>query len=206
MMRNLAAGLAGLIFGFGLIIAQMINPAKVLAFLDIFGAWDPSLALVMGAGLVVTAIGYRLVWRRSGPVLGGEFALPSASEIDGRLAGGAVLFGAGWGLVGLCPGRPSPFWPLADRRCGSSAPPCSPAWRCSAWSRRQPPRRPERGRRQLARGHRGGGDHGTAHDGRVRGEPALLHLRGRRSLIAAIVRMSSGPSPSTAQLTSIDLS
>lgn len=104
MMRNLAAGLAGLIFGFGLIIAQMINPAKVLAFLDVFGAWDPSLALVMGAGLVVTAIGYRLVWRRSGPVLGGEFALPSASEIDGRLAGGAVLFGAGWGLVGLCPG------------------------------------------------------------------------------------------------------
>ncbi|WP_291844791.1 DUF6691 family protein [Maricaulis sp.] len=104
MMRNLAAGLAGLIFGLGLVIAQMTNPAKVLAFLDIFGAWDPSLALVMGSALAITAIGYRLAWRRAGPVLGGEFALPSASQIDVRLAAGAVMFGAGWGLVGLCPG------------------------------------------------------------------------------------------------------
>lgn len=104
MGKNIAALIAGLVFGLGLTISQMTNPAKVIAFLDIFGNWDPSLAFVMGAALVVTAIGYRLVWQRSQPVFAETFQIPQNRRIDARLAAGAVLFGAGWGLVGLCPG------------------------------------------------------------------------------------------------------
>ena len=104
MARNLIALLAGLVFGLGLVISQMINPAKVIAFLDFFGNWDPSLAFVMGAALIVTAIGYRLVWKRARPVLADRFQVPGNKKVDARLAAGAVLFGLGWGLVGLCPG------------------------------------------------------------------------------------------------------
>ncbi|MEL6323596.1 MAG: YeeE/YedE family protein [Pseudomonadota bacterium] len=104
MKRNLAALTAGLIFGLGLTISEMVNPAKVLAFLDLFGDWDPSLAFVMGAALMVTAVGYRLVWRRAGPVFAETFQVPGNRKVDARLAAGAILFGAGWGLVGLCPG------------------------------------------------------------------------------------------------------
>ncbi len=82
----------------------MVNPAKVLAFLDIFSNWDPSLAFVMGAALTITAIGYRLAWRRPTPVFAERFELPGNRSLDTKLAVGAVLFGAGWGLVGLCPG------------------------------------------------------------------------------------------------------
>ncbi|MCL4148437.1 UNVERIFIED_CONTAM: hypothetical protein GTU68_036930 [Idotea baltica] len=82
----------------------MVNPAKVRAFLDVFGNWDPSLAFVMGAALLVTAIGYRLVWLRERPVFSDRFQVPGNRKIDMRLAIGAVLFGAGWGLIGLCPG------------------------------------------------------------------------------------------------------
>ena len=104
-MRRLLAGFAaGGLFGAGLLISQMTNPDKVLSFLDIFGDWDPSLAFVMGAALLVTVIGYRFVLRRSAPLFEGQFRLPTRTDIDGRLIGGAALFGAGWGLAGLCPG------------------------------------------------------------------------------------------------------
>ena len=104
MERNISALIAGVVFGLGLTISQMINPEKVLAFLDIFGAWDPSLAFVMGGALLVTGIGYRFVWRRARPLFADGFQLPTNNKLDIRLAGGAVLFGVGWGLVGLCPG------------------------------------------------------------------------------------------------------
>lgn len=104
MGRSLSALIAGLIFGLGLTISEMVNPAKVLAFLDVLGDWDPSLAFVMGAALLVTAIGYRIVWRAERPVFAAQFQVPGNREVDVRLAMGAVLFGVGWGLVGLCPG------------------------------------------------------------------------------------------------------
>lgn len=96
--------LCGLIFGAGLAISGMTNPAKVLAFLDVAGAWDPTLALVMGGALVVSAGGYAVARRRAAPLLGGAFDVPTRQDLDPKLIGGAALFGVGWGLVGLCPG------------------------------------------------------------------------------------------------------
>jgi uncharacterized protein len=108
MVQVLVAGLAGLLFGAGLTVSQMINPAKVLAFLDFGGindgAWDPSLALVMAGALVVTYTGYALTFRRRRPVCAAGFSMPTNKRIDRSLLVGAVLFGAGWGLVGYCPG------------------------------------------------------------------------------------------------------
>ena len=104
MAHALGALLAGLLFGLGLAVSQMINPAKVLAFLDIAGRWDPSLAFVMIGALAVTALGYHLVLRRPAPLLAERFEVPTVREIDRRLLAGAVLFGIGWGLVGFCPG------------------------------------------------------------------------------------------------------
>ena len=104
MKQTLAAFLVGLLFGLGLIVAGMTNPAKVIGFLDFFGAWDPSLAFVMGGALAVTAAGYRFALARPEPLLAAAFHLPAKTQIDIRLVSGAVLFGMGWGLAGLCPG------------------------------------------------------------------------------------------------------
>jgi uncharacterized membrane protein YedE/YeeE len=104
MNDRLSGLIAGLVFGFGLTVSQMVNPAKVLAFLDVTGNWDPSLAFVMGGALITTLVGYRAAWRRPAPLLATHYALPSAREIDAPLVAGALLFGIGWGLVGLCPG------------------------------------------------------------------------------------------------------
>ncbi|HXV24873.1 MAG TPA: DUF6691 family protein [Alphaproteobacteria bacterium] len=104
MNRILAAFVAGLVFGVGLTVAQMTNPAKVLAFLDLFGNWDPSLAFVMGGAVAVTFVGYRSLRGRHAPVCDMSMRWPTTTAIDGRLVGGAALFGLGWGLVGLCPG------------------------------------------------------------------------------------------------------
>ena len=104
-MRHVAAALlAGAIFGLGLAISGMVNPAKVQGFLDLAGAWDPTLALVMAGALVATMIGYRVVLGRAAPLLGGSFALATSSAIDRNLILGALAFGVGWGLVGFCPG------------------------------------------------------------------------------------------------------
>lgn len=94
----------GLLFGIGLVISGMSNPAKVLNFLDLFGTWDPSLAFVMGGAVLVTFIGYRLAFSRPAPLLGGTFDLPRSSVIDRQILVGPALFGIGWGLGGFCPG------------------------------------------------------------------------------------------------------
>ncbi len=104
MPRSLAAGLAGLIFGLGLAIAEMINPAKILAFLDIAGDWDPSLALVFLAAVGVAFFGYGWALTVEKPALADSFSLPEKTRIDVRLVVGAAIFGIGWGLGGLCPG------------------------------------------------------------------------------------------------------
>lgn len=106
-MRNAMGFIAGLIFGIGLIVSGMSDPAKVLNFLDVLGPWDPSLAFVMGGASVTAFIGYRLIWRRDTPVMGSEFDLPTGTAIDAPLLTGAAIFGAGWGLGGFCPG---PAW------------------------------------------------------------------------------------------------
>ncbi len=96
--------LAGIIFGAGLTVSDMVNPARVLNFLDVAGDWDPTLIFVMAGGLAVTAFGYRLIFPRGAPLIGGKFNLPTKRQIDLPLVGGAALFGVGWGLAGICPG------------------------------------------------------------------------------------------------------
>jgi hypothetical protein len=103
-MQTLLAGLCGIVFGVGLAVSGMTNPAKVLAFLDVFGRWDPTLAFVMAGAVAVSAAGYAVARRRERAWLGGAFGIPTRRDLDARLLGGAALFGVGWGLVGLCPG------------------------------------------------------------------------------------------------------
>ena len=112
--RDLGAALAaGVLFGAGLAVSDMVNPARVLGFLDVAGAWDPTLAFVMGGALAVTASTFWWILRRPRPVLAESFALPTARAVDARLLGGAALFGVGWGLVGFCPGPALAALPFA---------------------------------------------------------------------------------------------
>ncbi len=104
MKSILSALLTGLVFGLGLGLAGMMNPTKVQGFLDLNGHWDPSLAFVMGGAVVVTFVVFPLIIRRSRPLLAKEFSLPSSTDLDRPLILGAVLFGIGWAISGLCPG------------------------------------------------------------------------------------------------------
>ena len=107
-MRLIVSYISGLIFGIGISISGMANPAKVLNFFDIAGTWDPSLIFVMGGALVVTFIGYRFVLRRPSPTFEETFKLPTRSDLDLPLIGGSALFGIGWGIAGFCPGGALP--------------------------------------------------------------------------------------------------
>lgn len=117
MRRIVVALAAGMIFGLGLSVSQMIDPAKVIGFLDLAGHWDPSLAFVMAAAIPVAAAGFALARRRAAPLCAANFAGPAKTRLEGRLIAGAVLFGIGWGLVGFCPGPA-----LASLTVGGAAP------------------------------------------------------------------------------------
>ena len=103
-MSRIAVLISGLLFGAGLTISGMVNPMKILNFLDFTGSFDPTLIFVMGGGLLVTMIGYQLLFRQPKPLFADQFQIPTLKQIDRRLVGGAVLFGIGWGLSGFCPG------------------------------------------------------------------------------------------------------
>jgi uncharacterized membrane protein YedE/YeeE len=103
-MQAVLATACGVLFGAGLAVSGMTNPAKVLGFLDVLGRWDPTLAFVMGGAVVVAALGFARARRRERPWLAERFAFPTRRDVDADLVVGAVLFGVGWGLVGLCPG------------------------------------------------------------------------------------------------------
>lgn len=103
-LRILTALAAGLLFGLGLAISGLLNPAKVKAFLDITGAWDPSLIFVLGAGVLVAFIGYRIAFVINKPLFDDQLHLPTKTRIDGPLILGSAIFGVGWGLAGFCPG------------------------------------------------------------------------------------------------------
>ncbi|MGJ8569672.1 MAG: DUF6691 family protein [Hoeflea sp.] len=109
MQKLIISGLIGTIFGLGIAISGMANPAKVLNFFDVAGSWDPSLIFVMGGALITTAIGYVLVFgARKKPVFDADFHLPINRTIDARLLAGSATFGIGWGIAGFCPGGAIP--------------------------------------------------------------------------------------------------
>ena len=103
-MNRISEFVVGLLFGIGLILSGMTDPGKVIGFLDLFGAWDPSLALVMGGAILVGLLAFAVAKKRTTTFLGGALHLPTSSTIDKRLLFGGLLFGAGWGLAGFCPG------------------------------------------------------------------------------------------------------
>jgi uncharacterized membrane protein YedE/YeeE len=118
VLRVLAAAVCGLIFGAGMSLSGMTDPARVLGFFDPLGAWDPTLAFVMGGALIPMVLAWRLRARMSRSVLGSELPGPAPTTIDARLIGGAALFGVGWGVAGVCPGAVVPAlvsggWPIA---------------------------------------------------------------------------------------------
>lgn len=104
MRATIPALLAGVLFGSGLALSEMVNPARVLGFLDVAGAWDPTLAFVMGGAVIASALGYILSRRLHAPLFGNSFFIPENRLLDRQLIMGAALFGLGWGLVGFCPG------------------------------------------------------------------------------------------------------
>ncbi len=104
VLRYLTVLVSGMLFGAGLVLSQMINPTKVIGFLDITGGWDPTLLMVMAGALAVTIPGYRLILKRTSPLFEQKFNLPVKTALDARLVAGAMLFGTGWGMAGLCPG------------------------------------------------------------------------------------------------------
>lgn len=113
-MKQIFALLSGLVFGLGLIISGMANPAKVLNFLDVFGTWDPSLAFVMGGAIAVTTLGFALLFRnRQTPFFDSTFRVPTRNDLEPKLLTGAVIFGVGWGLGGFCPGPALTALPVA---------------------------------------------------------------------------------------------
>ena len=113
-MKQLFALLSGLVFGIGLILSGMSDPAKVLNFLDVFGSWDPSLAFVMGGAILVTAPGFALLRRNwATPLFDKQFRIPDKTDIDPKLLSGAAIFGIGWGLGGFCPGPALTALPIA---------------------------------------------------------------------------------------------
>lgn len=103
LLKNTIGLLSGLLFGFGLILSQMVNPQKVLGFLNVFGAWDISLALVMGGALMVSIVGVFIAKRNPKSLIGAPVILPNKTVIDKPLIFGAALFGIGWGIAGICP-------------------------------------------------------------------------------------------------------
>ena len=103
-MRNICSLTSGLLFGLGLAISSMINPEKIIGFLDVTGNWDPSLAFVMGGAVAITALTFRPILKRPTPILTNKFYLPSRTKLDSKLIVGAAIFGVGWAVSGLCPG------------------------------------------------------------------------------------------------------
>lgn len=103
-MRKLVALLSGLVFGLGLLLSDMVNPARVQAFLDLLGAWDPTLAFVMAGAMALSFLGWRIAAGRTHAFAGGTLPPPPPGGIDRNLVGGAAIFGVGWGLAGICPG------------------------------------------------------------------------------------------------------
>lgn len=137
-MKIVMAAVAGLLFGVGLSLAGMTQPAVVLGFLDVAGDWNPRLLFVMAGAVITTAIGYRLAWRRERPWLDASFHLPVARHVDMRLLLGAGLFGIGWGLAGYCPGPAlaslgAGLWPV----CLLVVTMALGWWLAAAWSARR---------------------------------------------------------------------
>jgi uncharacterized membrane protein YedE/YeeE len=104
MLKMLVNLFAGTLFGLGLAVSGMVDPAKIIGFLDFAGEWDPTLGFVMGGALLVAIPAFRLILRRPHPLLADEFDLPTKKEVDSRLLAGSAIFGLGWGLAGFCPG------------------------------------------------------------------------------------------------------
>jgi len=107
-MRIIIAYLIGIVFGVGISLSGMANPAKVINFFDVAGTWDPSLIFVMVGAVIVTFLGYRFVLKRPMPILDRRFLLPGSTAIDGKLLAGSAVFGIGWGIAGFCPGGALP--------------------------------------------------------------------------------------------------